>query len=170
MSFCERVKSIRVALGKSQKEMALLVGVGLRTWQQYEEGVHDPSWKVISKLSEVGFNADWLASGKGHIVRKEIDYTIAKDIEAGSILDENEFPEGFTSETLVDITIPIEELKSILLRDVIEIYLSKRPESSPTRASRDIVLIYRHFSDNFNPEIRIVEDKVKINEYIDEWF
>ena len=65
----ERIKSIRKSLGKSQKEMAILVGIGLRTWQQYEEGGHEPSWKVISKLSELGFNIDWLASGTGEIKR-----------------------------------------------------------------------------------------------------
>lgn len=65
----ERIKSIRKSLGKSQKEMAILVNIGLRTWQQYEEGGHEPSWKVINKLSELGFNIDWLASGTGEIKR-----------------------------------------------------------------------------------------------------
>lgn len=64
----ERIKKIRKSMGKSQKEMALLVGIGLRTWQQYEEGGHEPSWKVISKLSTLGFNIDWLASGVGEII------------------------------------------------------------------------------------------------------
>jgi len=169
MSLRERVKKIREDLGKPQKVMAHLVGVGLRTWQQYEEGVHDPSWKVVSKLSEIGYNADWLASGKGPIKRQELDYTIG-EIEAGVIFDSDELPDGLSSETLMEISIPVEELKFILLKNIIEVYFSKRAESSNTRASRDIVLIYRHFLEQFEPVFESEKDKVKIDEYIDEWF
>ncbi len=170
MSLQERVKKIREDLGKPQKEMAHLVGVGLRTWQQYEEGVHDPSWKVVSKLSEIGYNTDWLASGKGPIKRQELDYTLSKDLRAGDLFESDEMPEGFSPNALVDITISIEELKFILLRNVIDVYFSKRAESTHTRASRDIVLIYRHFLEQFEPALESEKDKVKISEYIDEWF
>ena len=61
----ERVKMIREDLVKTQKDMAEMVGVGLRTWQQYEEGVHDPSWKVVSQLAGLGYNTNWLATGNG---------------------------------------------------------------------------------------------------------
>jgi transcriptional regulator with XRE-family HTH domain len=67
MTLGERVKKIREDLGKTQKEMAGLVDVGLRTWQQYEENVHDPSWKVVSQLVELGYNATWLASEEGEM-------------------------------------------------------------------------------------------------------
>lgn len=169
MSLQERVKKIREDLSKSQKEMAHLVGVGLRTWQQYEEGVHDPSWKVVSRLSEIGYNTDWLASGKGPIKRQELNYTIG-EMEAGGLFDPGELPEGLSPETLMEMSIPIEELKFILLKNIIEAYFSKRAESSHARTSRDIVLIYRHFLEHFEPVLEPEKDKIKINEYIDEWF
>lgn len=170
MTLQERVKKIREDLSKSQKEMAHLVGVGLRTWQQYEEGVHDPSWKVVSKLSEIGYNTDWLASGKGPIKRQELDYTISNDLMAGDLFNSDELPEGFSANTPVDISISIEDLRFILLRDIIDVYFSKRPESLHTRASRDVVLIYRYFLEHFEPRFDSEKDKVRINEYIDEWF
>lgn len=69
MDTSKRIKMIREDLGKGQKEMSVLVGVGMRTWQAYEEGVHDPSWKVVMRLSELGYNADWLATGEGEMAR-----------------------------------------------------------------------------------------------------
>lgn len=52
-----------------------------------------------------------------------------------------------------------------LLRDIIETYLHIKPESDPIRLSRDIVLIYRHFLDHYEPQI----DEVEITDYIEEW-
>lgn len=78
MTLGERVKMIREDSGKTQKDMAGLVDIGLRTWQQYEEGVHDPSWKVVVKLTELGFSADWLATGEGLMRRGETTCSLAE--------------------------------------------------------------------------------------------
>lgn len=67
MKASERLKNIREDLVKTQKEMASMLGIAPRTWQNYEEGIHDPSWKVIEGLVEMGFNANWILSGEGHM-------------------------------------------------------------------------------------------------------
>lgn len=67
MKASERLKNIREDLVKTQKEMAAMLGVAPRTWQNYEEGIHDPSWKVIEGLVEMGFNANWILSGEGYM-------------------------------------------------------------------------------------------------------
>ena len=73
----------------------ILVEVGLRTWQQYEEGVHDPSWKVVTKLSDLGYNADWLASGKGDIKRGDVVYSLGDDVNK-SVLNQVESKDEFS--------------------------------------------------------------------------
>lgn len=87
MGFEERVKNVREALGKTQKEMAGIVDVGLRTWQQYEEGKHDPSWKVVMKLAELGCNTDWLASGEGKMWRSGCGPWVDRMVAAADRLD-----------------------------------------------------------------------------------
>lgn len=65
MKTSERLKNIREEMGKTQKEMASTLGIAPRTWQNYEEGIHEPSWKVMEGLLELGFNANWIFTGKG---------------------------------------------------------------------------------------------------------
>jgi len=81
MGVAERIKNIRETLGKTQKEMASELGLALRTWQNYEEGVHDPSWKVVEGLVKLGFNADWLSTGEGPMRRGVV--TITKEVPEG---------------------------------------------------------------------------------------
>lgn len=71
MSVPSRLKKVRESLGKTQKEMASLVGVALRTWQNYEEGIHKPSSKVMEVLAKLGFSANWIFNGEGNMRRKQ---------------------------------------------------------------------------------------------------
>ena len=64
-----RLKAMRKTLNKSQKEMARTLDLSLRTWQNYEEGIHDPSWKVVASIAEMGFSVDWLLTGVGEMER-----------------------------------------------------------------------------------------------------
>ncbi|MHA1540728.1 MAG: helix-turn-helix domain-containing protein [Alphaproteobacteria bacterium] len=59
----ERLKLIRKELGKTQIEMAELLGVGKATMQNYEYGKTKPSANALSKLKELGFNSNWLLYG-----------------------------------------------------------------------------------------------------------
>jgi len=62
----ERLKFIRQALGKTQKEMAQLLGVSLRAYQMYEEGkTNIPLPKLRILASQFGVNINWLLTGEG---------------------------------------------------------------------------------------------------------
>ncbi len=71
MTVQERLKLVRETHGKTQKEMALILGISPRTWQDYEGGVNVPGWKVLEGLAGLRFNANWILTGKGDL---EIKY------------------------------------------------------------------------------------------------
>lgn len=61
----ERLKDLRLQLKLSQKEMAERLGVGFRSWQDYESGRRVPGSAVIEALCAMGVNANWLLAGSG---------------------------------------------------------------------------------------------------------
>lgn len=65
MTPAERMKKVRADLGKSQKEMAALLGINYRTYENYEKSVNSPSWDAIAAMVKLGFNANWLLTGEG---------------------------------------------------------------------------------------------------------
>lgn len=65
----ERLKTVRESIGKSQKEMAEALGVGLKSWQVYEQGGSVPGGNVFESLVRLGFNANWLLTGEGEMRR-----------------------------------------------------------------------------------------------------
>jgi transcriptional regulator with XRE-family HTH domain len=65
MTVQERLKSVRETHGKTQKEMAILLGISPRTWQDYEGGVNVPGWKVLEGLARLQFNVNWILTDKG---------------------------------------------------------------------------------------------------------
>jgi len=67
MNLKRRIKKVREILGKTQKEMASYLGISPRTWQNYEEGIHEPSWKVLDGLASLGIDANWLLTGIGEV-------------------------------------------------------------------------------------------------------
>lgn len=67
MSVPDRVKKIRESLGKTQKDMAALIQISYRTWQNYEDGVNSPGWDACGALVKLGFNANWLLTGIGEM-------------------------------------------------------------------------------------------------------
>jgi len=77
-----RLKKIRKFLGLSQKDFANMLNIGLRTYQTYESGDRDPLYSVITKLSEIGIDINWLISGEGSMLNKHLpDGITVKDIE-----------------------------------------------------------------------------------------
>lgn len=71
MSASERLKSVRDSLGKTQKEMAALLGLSYRTYQNYEDGVNNPGWDACEGIVRLGFNANWFLTGNGPMRRQE---------------------------------------------------------------------------------------------------
>ncbi len=67
----ERLKTARESISKSQKEMAEALGVGLKSWQVYEQGGSVPGGNVFESLVKLGFNANWLLTGEGEMRRGE---------------------------------------------------------------------------------------------------
>ena len=58
----EKLKEIRTKLGKTQKEMSALLGLGEITWQNYERGISKPKLETLKKLSDYGFDINWITS------------------------------------------------------------------------------------------------------------
>lgn len=59
MSFAHKLKLARNSLGKSQQQMAELLGISKRGWQTYENGSSIPGGRVLRQLAELGFNINW---------------------------------------------------------------------------------------------------------------
>lgn len=75
MTVQERLKLVRDAQKKTQKEMAVLLGISPRTWQDYEGGVNVPGFKVLEGLSRLGFNVDWILTGVREMNRSPVRLT-----------------------------------------------------------------------------------------------
>lgn len=58
----EKLRLIRISLNKTQKEMSALLGLGTITWQNYERGISKPNLKTLQKLTDLGFNINFLTS------------------------------------------------------------------------------------------------------------
>ena len=68
----ERLKKIRENLGKTQKEMSSLLGLGEITWQNYERGISKPKLAVLEKLSSMGYDISWITTGIGNMMSAQV--------------------------------------------------------------------------------------------------
>lgn len=64
----EKLKEIRAKLGKTQKEMSALLGLGEITWQNYERGVSTPKLETLKKLNDYGFDINWITSDDNNML------------------------------------------------------------------------------------------------------
>lgn len=77
----ERMKDVRLSKGLSQKEMAQTLGIGLKSWQQYENGFNIPGGKVLEALLlKLRVNINWLLSGSGKMYFTEGDVDYDRDL------------------------------------------------------------------------------------------
>lgn len=183
MTASERLKNVREALGKGQKEMAELLGINYRTYQNYEKSLNDPNWDTCEALVRLGFNANWLLTGEGEMKRgggQQVasgnGFVQGHNVEADSIhIDVHHPPaiaEGSTDwQRVVTADRPGQKqptLDSITkqLRLIIEMYEHLRPGCESDQKARNIAMIFRHFVDNY----QYYHDEVEITEYIEEWF
>lgn len=73
----ERLKAVRSSKDMSQREIAQFLGIGLKSWQQYENGSSIPGGKVLeSLLVKLRVNINWLLSGSGkmYFTEGEVDF------------------------------------------------------------------------------------------------
>ena len=61
----QRLEHIRTDPKRSQIVMAEKLGIGLRTWQNYERDDRDPDAKTLMGLHALGWSVDWLLTGQG---------------------------------------------------------------------------------------------------------
>jgi transcriptional regulator with XRE-family HTH domain len=65
--FACRLRSVRLRLRLTQREMAAAANVKYRSWQDYESGKSIPGGKVLAALAIVGINTNWLLTGAGPV-------------------------------------------------------------------------------------------------------
>jgi len=64
----ERLRSFRNDVLKiSQSKIALLLQIKQNTYGYYETGKSNPPTKVLNSLSKLGFDMNWLITGKGEV-------------------------------------------------------------------------------------------------------
>ncbi|MFN2334961.1 MAG: helix-turn-helix transcriptional regulator [Wenzhouxiangellaceae bacterium] len=70
----DRLKTVRLQLNKTQREMSSLLGIGKNSWQNYESGRQQPGSAVVRALAQLGFDANWILTGRtlsaGQLVRE----------------------------------------------------------------------------------------------------
>ena len=59
--FGKRLREARMARSLTQPQLAEVIGVALRTYQQYEQGIRNPSFDALVQLADVlDVSTDWL--------------------------------------------------------------------------------------------------------------
>lgn len=92
MDLSGRLKMIRESLSKTQKEMADALDVTSTSIQGYERGSTLPGAKVFEALTRMGFDINWLLTGKGEMRRTETNGHVANgnNIIQGAHIDAEE--------------------------------------------------------------------------------
>lgn len=62
-----RLLLARKAVGLKQSSIAKKYGVALKTWANYESGRSFPDANLLMRMTEEGYNADWLLTGDGEM-------------------------------------------------------------------------------------------------------
>ena len=65
----ERMKIARLELKETQKHIAKLAGINLRTYINYEQGERETPVSVVVVYSSLGINPNWLLTGEGEMMR-----------------------------------------------------------------------------------------------------
>ena len=78
------MKFARLELGKTQKHVAELAGINLRTYINYEQGERETPVSVVVVYSSLGVNPNWLLTGEGEMMRGkgEAESVAAEAVEA----------------------------------------------------------------------------------------
>ncbi len=81
----KRFTQIRKELGLTQREMAERFDVAHTSIRNYELG-HTPKGHVLNELSQLGYDLNWLISGKGRMQADTTDLMFTSSKELNSIL------------------------------------------------------------------------------------
>ena len=72
MHLAAQLKAARAALGLKQDEMAAQSGVSYSVYQKYEMGRSVPGGEAIAGFVRLGINANWLLTGEGPMLLKDL--------------------------------------------------------------------------------------------------
>jgi transcriptional regulator with XRE-family HTH domain len=72
----DRFKNIRKSLGYTQNDFAKLLGTTQQCISDYEKAKNQIPDKIKEKLYNLGYNINWLISGKGQMFHNENDSQI----------------------------------------------------------------------------------------------
>ncbi len=75
----QRLRAIREFTGLSRERFANLLGVGMSSWQKYEDNLAFPGGNVLLSLCEKGYSADWVLTGNGSMLLKDVKGTFPFD-------------------------------------------------------------------------------------------
>lgn len=73
MTFQERLKAARGEIKLTQAQIAEQSGVSTRSYQGYEDGRSLPCADAIAGLVQLGINANWLLTGEGPMLLKDVE-------------------------------------------------------------------------------------------------
>jgi transcriptional regulator with XRE-family HTH domain len=80
-SLGKRIKKIREERGLNQEAFSKDLGISRTGLAKLELGEQsNPGAQLIAKLVELGYNANWLLSGKGHVHYKESDIQYDREL------------------------------------------------------------------------------------------
>lgn len=64
----QRMRQVRESLGVTQQEVPARIGIGWRSYADYERAKTKPNGKVLLRLVALGFSADWILGGRGEMM------------------------------------------------------------------------------------------------------
>ena len=78
------MKFARLKLGETQKHIAEMAGINLRTYINYEQGERETPVSVVVVYSSLGVNSNWLLTGEGEMKRgkSEANEVASEAVEA----------------------------------------------------------------------------------------
>ncbi|WP_104656493.1 helix-turn-helix domain-containing protein [Ralstonia insidiosa] len=77
MNTGQRIRMVRTELGWTQEELGRRAGVSQGLIAQIENGTNQGSKHLVAIARSLAVSADWLETGKGERVRKQIDAPIS---------------------------------------------------------------------------------------------
>jgi phage repressor protein C with HTH and peptisase S24 domain len=71
MKLSDRLKKVRESSGRTQKDLAVELGLSVTAIQGYESGRQVPGGNVLESLAKMGININWLLIGEGEMSRRD---------------------------------------------------------------------------------------------------
>ncbi len=135
----DRLRAIRTYLGETQKTMSTRFGLGEATWQSYELGGRLPKPEVMRRLSALGFDANWILTGQGGMLREK-RHRAAEVSQATAPFDEN--------------------LLERVIQGLEESMAKFDLELSPEKKGHAMVVLYKYFADSAAGDLKPTSQRV----------